>query len=61
MLAIILYDTVLTLDAEIAFIWKSNFRLVPLLYVTARYFAIIDILFNVIENFVGMSEQVSGF
>ncbi|KAF8499522.1 hypothetical protein JB92DRAFT_3124842 [Gautieria morchelliformis] len=57
---VILYDTLLTLDNEVEFIWQSNFRFVSLLYVTARYFAILDLLCNVVENNVDLSARFLG-
>ncbi|KAF8503106.1 hypothetical protein BU17DRAFT_71809 [Hysterangium stoloniferum] len=42
------YDTILTLPAEIQFVWKSRIRLPSVLYIIARYFVLIECICYVV-------------
>ncbi|KAF8513827.1 hypothetical protein BU17DRAFT_68623 [Hysterangium stoloniferum] len=42
------YDTILTLPAEIQFVWKSRIRLPSVLYIIARYFSLIELICYVV-------------
>ncbi|KAF8515972.1 hypothetical protein BU17DRAFT_93052 [Hysterangium stoloniferum] len=42
------YDTILTLPAEIQFVWKSRIRLASVLYIIARYSVLLECIFNVV-------------
>jgi len=41
-LSVLLYDYLLTLDREISFIWKSNWGIGKVIYILARYSALVD-------------------
>ncbi|KAF8513814.1 hypothetical protein BU17DRAFT_68610 [Hysterangium stoloniferum] len=42
------YDTILTLPAEIQFVWKSRIRLPSVLYIMARYSVLIECICSVV-------------
>ncbi|KAF8513829.1 hypothetical protein BU17DRAFT_68625 [Hysterangium stoloniferum] len=41
-LVLLSYDTILTLPAEVQFVWKSRIRLPSVVYIIARYFSLIE-------------------
>ncbi|KAF8513818.1 hypothetical protein BU17DRAFT_68614 [Hysterangium stoloniferum] len=50
------YDTILTLPAEIQFVWKSRIRLPSVLYIIARYFSLIGCICFVVLDWDGPLE-----
>jgi Family of unknown function (DUF6533) len=42
------YDTLLTLSIELEYIWGKQFKLGTLLYLLARYAAILDLVLSVV-------------
>ncbi|KAF8513817.1 hypothetical protein BU17DRAFT_68613 [Hysterangium stoloniferum] len=57
---LISYDTILTLPAEIQFVWKSRIRLPSVLYIIARYFALIEFICSVVLDLGDGSLEVRG-
>ncbi|KAF8575124.1 hypothetical protein K439DRAFT_1278105, partial [Ramaria rubella] len=45
--ALLAYDTLLTFPTEIRFIWHKKFRLGTMLYLLARYSALLEFLLSV--------------
>ncbi|KIJ25881.1 hypothetical protein M422DRAFT_273117 [Sphaerobolus stellatus SS14] len=56
---LLLYDTLLTTAEEIKFIWQRKFRLGSLLYIAARYGALIQLTAFVLNYIVSATERVS--
>ncbi|KAF8575530.1 hypothetical protein K439DRAFT_1268667, partial [Ramaria rubella] len=42
--ALLTYDTLLTFPSEVKFIWHKKFRLGTILYLLARYGALVELL-----------------
>ncbi|KAF8516011.1 hypothetical protein BU17DRAFT_67665 [Hysterangium stoloniferum] len=56
------YDTILTLPAEIQFVWKSRIRLPSVLYIIARYFFLIQRICYVVFDWAdGPLELLTGW
>ncbi|KAF8573084.1 hypothetical protein K439DRAFT_1625314 [Ramaria rubella] len=49
--ALLAYDTLLTFPSEVRFIWHKKFKLGTILYLLARYPALLVLLLNVYLNF----------
>jgi len=58
LIALLLYDTILTLPEEIEFIWRKRFRLAALLYFLTRYPAILLLLGSLLGDNLDISLQV---
>ncbi|KAF8513820.1 hypothetical protein BU17DRAFT_68616 [Hysterangium stoloniferum] len=54
------YDTILTLPAEIQFVWKSRIRLPSVLYIIARYFSLIERICFVVFDWADGPLEVGG-
>ena len=57
-LVIILYDTILTLSQENVLIWGRQFRVAALLYMMARYAAILYFLASILAFTIATTTQV---
>ena len=57
-LALIIYDTILTFPCEIVFLWGRRIRVAALLYLMARYGAILYFLGCSFEQTVDAATQV---
>ncbi|KAJ7628498.1 hypothetical protein FB45DRAFT_38968 [Roridomyces roridus] len=51
-LSLLVYDTLLNIDRELNYIWRSRWSLVKCLYLWARYAAVLDTAFAVTKHFV---------
>jgi len=56
-LAVITYDTILTLPQEIDLLWGRKFRLAALLYIMARYSALITPFIALLGNTIFITTQ----
>jgi Family of unknown function (DUF6533) len=60
--ALLAYDSLLTMDPEIGYIWKTKFKLGTALYLLARYIMLLDQLFMIIQHLLKFpSPQVCFF
>lgn len=57
-LAIMVFDTLLTLPLEIQFVWREKFSLPSFLYILGRYANILSVLVDLISNHVVFDLQV---
>ncbi|KAF8526413.1 hypothetical protein JB92DRAFT_2873061, partial [Gautieria morchelliformis] len=58
-LALLAYDTLLTLPSEITYIWRRRVRLGTVLYLLARYPAFLNFIIGVYVDIANISLQVS--
>jgi len=57
-LALIIYDTILTLPREVDLLWGKRFRLAALLYIMARYVGMMVLLLDTILDTIQSTNEV---